>query len=139
MNTKRKAKYAPPFSLRLADKERKALEELADGMSLGTFIRECVIRLILDKKLRPAQSRRGVLDKKLAAMLLAALGKSRIASNINQLAKAANSGSLPVNEEVLRDLWEAVQFIRWIRNTLIKAIGLKPNSSNNSDEPHNDP
>jgi len=36
-------------------------------------------------------------DHKEIAKLLGALGKSRIASNINQLAKTANSGSLPVN------------------------------------------
>ena len=42
--------------------------------------------------------------QKLLAKLLGVLGKSRIANNINQLAKAANSGSLPVNEEVLQSI-----------------------------------
>jgi len=138
MSAKRKTKYAPPFSLRIPDKERKALEDLAGGMPLGAFIRETIIRLIIKKKLTPSRGKGSSIDKKIAAMILAALGKSRIANNLNQLAKAANSGSLPVNEEVLRDLYEAVQFVRWMRDTLIKAMGLKPSSTNNPDELPND-
>ena len=40
-------------------------------------------------------------DRQELAKLLGKLGKPRISQNINQLAKAANSGSLPVNHEVL--------------------------------------
>ena len=55
--------------------------------------------------------------------MLGALGQSRIASNINQLAKTANSGSLPVNKEVLEGLNDAVDAIRWMRETLILYLG----------------
>ena len=41
-------------------------------------------------------------------------------------AKAANSGSLPVNHEVIEELNDACRAIRFVRETLIKAIGLKP-------------
>jgi len=57
------------------------------------------------------------------------LGKSRISQNINQLAKAANSGSLPLNHEVIEELNDACKAINWLRDTLIKAIGLKPQST----------
>lgn len=56
--------------------------------------------------------------------LLGVLGQSRISQNINQLAKAANSGSLPVNHEVIEELNDACRAIRFVRETLIKAIGI---------------
>ena len=43
--------------------------------------------------MRPAPTRKPVIaDQKLFVKLLGALGQSRIACDINQLAKAANSG-----------------------------------------------
>jgi len=66
------------------------------------------------------------VDQKAIAKLLGALGQSRISNNINQLAKAANSGSLPVNHDVLNSLKEAVTAVYWMRDTLIKALRLKP-------------
>jgi len=56
------------------------------------------------------------------------LGKSRISQNINQLAKAANSGSLPLNHEVIEELNDACRAIKFVRETLVKAIGIKPQS-----------
>ncbi len=76
-------------------------------------------------------------DHKQLAKLLGALGKSRIASNINQLAKAANSGSLPVSKEIIKALNESVAAIRWMRETLIKGMGIKPQSKDGDDG--NDP
>ena len=57
------------------------------------------------------------------------LGQSRLTSNINQLAKATNSGSLPVNQDVLQSLEESVQAIRWMRETLSGASGLQAQST----------
>jgi hypothetical protein len=118
-----KKSYPSPFSLRLNRQERDELQRLAEGRPLGQFIRDA----IFTHGLRPNPSRKpAIADHKLFAQLLGAIGQSRIASNINQLAKAANSGSLPVNHEVLEGLNEAVEAIRWMRETLIKAMGLKP-------------
>ena len=118
-------KYPAPFSLRLSKAERKELKRLANGRPLGEFIKDA----LFNKKLRPPSSRgASIQDQQLLAKLLGALGKSRISQNINQLAKAANSGSLPVNEEVLKALFEAVKSIHWMRTTLIKGLGLKPQS-----------
>lgn len=104
-----KKTYPPPFSVRLTEQERAELTKLADGQPLGQFIKDA----ILQNGVRPPPSRKPrIQDQKLLAKLLGALGQSRIASNINQLAKAANSGSLPVNEEVLQSLHDAVAAIR---------------------------
>jgi len=124
-------KHPAPFSLRLSRKERSELKKLAGGRPIGTFIKDAIFK----HGQRPRRASHH--DHKLLAKLLGALGQSRIASNINQLAKAANSGSLPVNEEVLKSLKEAIQAIHWMRATLIKSMGLKPHSrdEDNSDDP----
>lgn len=120
-----KKTYPAPFSVRLTEQERAELTKLADGQPLGQFIKDA----ILQNGVRPPPSHKPrIQDQKLLAKLLGALGQSRFASNINQLAKAANSGSLPVNEEVSQSLHDAVAAIRWMRDTLIEGIGLKPQS-----------
>ena len=125
-----KKSYPPPFSLRLNNQERRELNRLADGQPLGEFIRDA----IFTQGMRPAVSRKpSIADRKLFAQLLGARGKSRLASNINQLAKAANSGSLPVNMEVIEGLNDAVKAIKWMRVTLIRAMGLKPQSEDSHD------
>ncbi len=128
-----KSKYPAPFSLRLSRDERKELKKLACGRPLGEFIKD----VIFSKSLRPSTRKPTIADQKLLAKLLGALGKSRIASNINQLARAANSGSLPVNEEVIKSLFEAVRSIEWMRKSLIKGMGVK-SQGENRDSP-NDP
>ena len=96
-----KKTYPAPFSVRLTEQERAELMRLANGQPLGQFIKDAILK----NGVRPPPSRKPkIKDQKLLAKLLGALGQSRIASNINQLAKAANSGSLPVNEEVLKSL-----------------------------------
>ncbi len=132
---KNKRKYPAPFSLRLSTQEREDITKLADGQPLGQFIRDAILK----HGKRPAPRRTPHIHEiKLLAELLGALGQSRIASNINQLAKAANSGSLPVNDEVLQGLKDAVSAIQWMRTCLIKAMNLKP-QDNRIKEDSNDP
>ena len=124
-----KKSYPQPFSIRFSEKERAELKRLTAGLPIGRFIKDA----IFNKGMRPARSRKpSIVDQKLFAQLLGAIGKSRIASNINQLAKAANSGSLPVNKEITDSLNDAVEAIKWMRETLIKALGLKPLSQEDS-------
>ncbi|MBL3589958.1 MAG: plasmid mobilization relaxosome protein MobC [gamma proteobacterium endosymbiont of Lamellibrachia anaximandri] len=128
-----KNKYPAPFSLRLSKEERKELKKLADGQPLGLYIRNVILR----HRVKPSTEHKPYIqDEKLLAKLLGALGQSRIASNINQLAKAANSGSLPVNEEVLNSLKDAVLAIQWMRDTLIKGMGVKPHHGKNNENSH---
>ena len=134
-----KSKYAPPFSIRLSDEERTILEQAAGDRPLAAYIRWQIFKDIMpDMPKRRKRGEAADIDQKAIAKLLGALGQSRIASNINQLAKAANSGSLPVNHDVLASLQEAVTAVNWMRETLIKALGLNP-QSDNSEEKRNDP
>jgi len=54
------------------------------------------------------------------------LGRSRIANNLNQLAYAANIGSLPITPETGEDIRETLRDIRAFRHLSMVALGLKP-------------
>ena len=118
-----------PFCIRLSDIERSTLENAANGIHLSKYIKS----VLFDREL-PQVKRRNttpVKDHQKLAKLLAELGKSRIASNLNQLAKAANSGSLPVTPDVLKALNDAAQAILSMRFMLMQALGLKRETNSN--------
>lgn len=113
----------PPFSLRFTFEEKAKLLEEAGDMSLASYVKS---RLF--DNFRPAPKRRSkkpVEDHAALAQVLALLGKSHIANNINQLAKAANTGSLPVNIETERALNDAAKDIARMRKMLIEALDLQ--------------
>ncbi|MCG7870489.1 MAG: hypothetical protein JAZ11_00110 [Candidatus Thiodiazotropha lotti] len=115
-------KYPAPFSLRLSEEERAALDRLARGQPWATYIKSVVF-----SDLRPPIRTKGhvIQDRKLFAQLLGLLGQSRLSQNVNQLAKASNSGSLPVTPETEKEIKEAAAAIRRMRSLLIEAMGLK--------------
>ncbi|MDX2085766.1 MAG: plasmid mobilization relaxosome protein MobC [Candidatus Melainabacteria bacterium] len=115
-------KPPPPFSLRLTFEERCQLERDAGGMSLGAYIRQ---RLFGEKaKPRKSRNKRPVKDQQTLAAVLAALGASRIASNLNQIAKSANMGTIEVNPALEQELDEACQHVRHIRFMLMRSLGM---------------
>ncbi|MCF6251078.1 MAG: MobC family plasmid mobilization relaxosome protein [Methylococcaceae bacterium] len=122
-NTPQRKRYPPPFSMRFTKDERKKLDLAADGRPLAAYIRWLIFQDRIPKD--RTRSKKPVKDHKELAKLLGILGQSRIANNINQLAKAANSGSLPVNEDVRKALMEAATSVKWMRKSLIRAMGLK--------------
>lgn len=111
-----------PFSLRLTPEDRLRLERDAAGMSMASYIRW----RLFDPD-RPPPRHRGkapVKDHQALSHALALLGQSRIAGNLNQLAKAAHVGALAVSPEIEADLVEAVQHVAAIRRMLVEALGL---------------
>jgi hypothetical protein len=120
-----RAKPAAPFSLRLTVQERARLEADAGGLPLGEYIR----RRVFEGGASPRRRvRRPTPDHESLARVLAELGRSRLASNLNQIAKAANSGSLPVTPELRAELNAACADVRVMRDALITALGLKAES-----------
>ncbi|MEM7192531.1 MAG: hypothetical protein AAF405_06615 [Pseudomonadota bacterium] len=117
-------KYPPPFSLRLTYEERARLEAEAGDKPLGVYIRE----RLLGEDTTP-RKRRGnspVKDKEALGRVMGALGASRLSANLNQLAKAVNSGSLPVTPETEAELGEACRDIADMRADLMRALGKSP-------------
>lgn len=112
-----------PFSLRLTFDERAILERAAGNRPLGAYIRKRLLngeeapRKVRKRKKSPLK------DEKALSKLLAELGKSRLANNLNQLARAANTGSLPVTPDTERALRNACADIHEMRNLLMRALG----------------
>lgn len=103
------------------------LEAAAGDSPLGAYIRQRVF----DGKpeTRPRRRRRNqhpVKDQKELAKLMAMLGNARLSSNLNQLAHAANSGSLPVTPDTERELRKACADVAWMRLTMMRALGFNP-------------
>lgn len=114
----------PPFSVRLNFEERQRLVALAGDEPLGTYIRS----VIFNEEARPKPKRkqaRPIKDHAALSTILAQLGQSRLANNLNQFAKLANTGALPVTPDVERDLHEAARDIAYIRRAIIRALGLE--------------
>lgn len=75
----------------------------------------------------PPPRRRGispVKDHQPLSRVMAMLGQSHFAANLNQLAKAANIGALVVTPEIEAKLNEAVRHIAAMRRMLVEALDL---------------
>jgi hypothetical protein len=93
-------------------------------MPLGAYIREQVFDGKQTRQRR--RYKRPVKDHQALGQLLGALGEARLANNLNQLAKSANTGSLPVTPETEKALREACAEIHQMRSLLMRALGFSP-------------
>ncbi|MDJ1007371.1 MAG: hypothetical protein QNJ13_06045 [Paracoccaceae bacterium] len=118
-----KKKYPPPFSLRLTYEERARLEQDAAGRPLGAYIRAQLFGENVSP--RKKSGNRPVQDQEALGRVLGALGGSRLSSNLNQLAKAVNTGSLPVTPEIESDLQQACRDVTAMRKELVRALDPK--------------
>ena len=119
-----KKAYPPPFSLRLTFDERSRLDAERGSKPLGTYIRERLLGEDAAPRKRSGNS--PVKDTEALGRVLGALGQSRLSSNLNQLAKAVNTGSLPVTPETEADLQQACWEVAALRVDLMRALGKSP-------------
>lgn len=115
--------YGKPISVRFTQEERAELERKAGDLSLSSYVRSRCIG-----ETAPAHRTRGkrpVKDHEALGKVLGALGQSRLSNNLNQLAKAAHTGTLGVQDDTEEALLKAAYDIAYIRLTLIKALGLQ--------------
>ena len=116
-----KGRYPPPYSIRFTFEERRQLKEHAGGRPVSAYIREQSL-----KHPSPRRSYRQLSENHaVLGELLEELGKTRLSNNLNQLAKACNSGTLDISEEAEAAIIEARDDIRRMREELISALGLK--------------
>ncbi|WP_334062140.1 hypothetical protein [Limimaricola cinnabarinus] len=121
-----KAKCPPPFSLRLTYEERARLDAERGDKSLAAYIRERLFGS--DAAPRKRRGNSPVQDKEALGRMAGALGQSRLSQNLNQLAKAVNSGSLLVTPETEAELKEACREVSEMRAELLAALGKVPGS-----------
>jgi len=121
--TKVKQEARKPFCIRLSDDERALLKRMAGSKPIGAYSREKLLGDAHEPR-KPAKPTPKT-DYVLLAKILAALGKSELASSLCLLAVAAESGSLPVTEELEAELKLACLHVRDMRSQLIKALGVR--------------
>lgn len=114
-------KREAPFSIRLTEDERTLLDMRSGSMPLASYIKSVLFADDAPKYRK--RSKAPVTNQKALAELLARLGASRSASNLNQIAKAANQGGLFVDEDLIADLNRACAEVAWMRATLLQALG----------------
>ena len=115
-------KLTTPVSLRMTFAQKAQLERDAAGMSLSAYI-----KWRLFNPDQPPPRLRGkfpVKDHQALTKLLGLFGQSRIANNLNQLARSANTGSLPIGEETEREIHQAAAEVAEIRRLLLEALSL---------------
>lgn len=113
------SKRGAPFSLRLTQQERADLKARADGEPLGAYIKS---RLFTGAQY---SSRAKRVDREALGKVLGRLGQSRIPQNLNQIAKAANIGAMPVTPELLSELQETCAELKALRQEIMAALGLR--------------
>jgi hypothetical protein len=120
---KPRRKRMPPFSLRLSPAERDALRRQAGKTPLGAYIKARVFA-----EGDPGTAGRvgsGSDKRKAMAQALALLGSGQYASNLHQIARAAEIGALPVTPELEDELRAACRHVAEVKALLVQAVGLK--------------
>ncbi len=118
----RKTDRPGPFSIRLSADERARLTAEAKGMPLGAYIKA---KALGTPPLGLRRAGISIEDRQALAQALALLGRSHIANNLNQLAHAANIGTLPMTPETEDDLRETIRAVQSIRALLLQALGMR--------------
>lgn len=113
-----------PFTFRLSEPEREQLKILAKDLDIsqGAFIRAKIFDGL------PVGNTKSnlVADREALSKLLILLGETRMTSNLNQLAKHANQGTLNLkSDEIEAQLEESYATVQWLRKTLLKTLGLR--------------
>jgi len=106
-------------TIRITGDEFDQLKTDSEGMSHSAHIRRCTFGTKTSKRVVPEA------DRTLLAQILAKLGESRIANNLNQVAYHANCGSLILEDVTIEEINEACLHVAWMRTQLIEALGLK--------------
>lgn len=106
-------------TIRITEDEFDQLVADSEGMSQSAYIRQCLFGNKASKRVVPEA------DRLLLAQILAKLGESRIANNLNQIAYHANCGSLVLDDVTIEEINEACFQVAWMRTQLIEALGLK--------------
>lgn len=110
-----------PFSIRLTDGEKAALQAKAGRVPLGAYARK--VLLGNHAETRDAAPPAPRVDAALLARMLAMLGESNLAGNLNTLARHAEAGALIDNEATVTRLRNACDAIVAMRLLLLHALG----------------
>ena len=107
------------ITIRISREELEQIKVDAQGMSRSAYVRRCIFGSRASKRILPEA------DRVLLAQVLAKLGETRIANNLNQIAYHANCGALVIDDLTIEEINEACFHVACMRTQLVKALGLK--------------
>jgi hypothetical protein len=110
---------AKPFSIRLTQAEKAALEARASGVPLSVFIRNTLLAEAAGRRARQSPLK----DGDSLGRLLGLLGQSEIGPSLRQLAAQANAGTLYFDEHTRARVCAACDDVRAMRVLLLEALG----------------
>ena len=111
------------LSVRLTPEERLRLELEAGNQPVSTYAR---LKLLDGQSaVRKVRGRAVIKDHESLGRVLGMLGTSHLAASIRTLAKAVETGNLPVTPETAFALKTACGDIRAMRDALMKALGFR--------------
>ncbi|NQY39340.1 MAG: hypothetical protein HRT80_04495 [Henriciella sp.] len=112
------------LSVRLNEAEHAYLLTQAGVQTLSNYVRDVLLgEFASNSRSRPLKRKRSPkTDTKAVAKALALLGQSRLAANVNQIAKLAHMGALPVTDDLTEELHSACADIAAMRAALMKAL-----------------
>ncbi len=110
------------MSFRVYKDERDEIRALAGSQTVGEYLREQALqrRSRRKRRVRPVTS-----TQENAARMLGLLGQTGVFDSLSRIADAAESGALPVTDELTDELRNACALIIAIRHDLIEALGIK--------------
>lgn len=110
------------IAFRVTEAEHDQIERAADGRPVGPYLRHLGLQLDAPP---PRRRRKAVKEDAPLRQVLAILGQSNIPNNLNQLTRAANSGSLDFTPDTEAAIFEACNAVLEIRSLLFEALGLE--------------
>lgn len=122
MSNSRKIK-SQTFGIRLSEDERAELQRRAGEMAVGAYIK--VVLFADGQKHRRRGARSPVKDHAALAKVLASLGSSGLADNLERLAKASETGVLQWDDDAPAAVQKACEDILTMRWLLMKALGFQ--------------
>jgi hypothetical protein len=119
-------KKPAPLSVRLTQAERDALLIRAGGLTLSSYVKQ-----VLFDNASPAPHGNGMAlaNRTLLAHLLATLGASRVAPNLERLVHDVSLGDLLIDEVTATRIIEACDDVRLMHNALMRGLGMRENPS----------
>lgn len=108
-----------PLSIRLSDDEREALEALAAGRPVSSYVKSVLFGMAPS----PRRAFRQAADPKSLAAVLARLGRSGLAESLKVLAAQAEAGTLYADAGLRARLREACEDVRAMRALLMQGLG----------------
>lgn len=119
-----KEKASKRLYIRLTVRERAELDRLSGNQTVSAYVREKALGKHAAKRIT---LRKPKMEDIQYSTLLANLGQSRLSSNVNQLAKHANMGTLDCSQNIEQQLEDASSAILAMRDALLMALGHRPN------------